>query len=283
VREVSTLHAQVNCYLPDEAGFVDMVRRWFERGLEVFPELVGQSEPGGRAEAYLVDQAPGSGAMSSSKYSARAWEARLNGLAARPMGLSIDISPKGDASPEAEQFASLSMNDEFGGEPGWVWLTVYAGQEGLGEWEAAAGDRWTSFLIDALGSTPVGYADISLDQNPGQATAFDCAMRRGFIDSLSESEEYLRGYSWVTVVAAGLARRLGGVEALTSTGAFAEVKALPSGDVFLQATPTPQEFDEDALRRVWVALAPVLESGLPRQAPGFEHFEVVLEDAADVK
>ena len=72
----------------------------------------------------------------------------------------------------------------------------------------------------------------------------------------------LRGYSWVTVVAAELAGRLGGAEALRASGAFYEVSELRDGVLWLRATPTINDFTGKRVRRVFDALAPVLLPGL---------------------
>jgi hypothetical protein len=61
------------------------------------------------------------------------------------------------------------------------------------------------------------------------------------------------------------------------------VRRLPSGDVLLQATATAEEFDEDALCLVWIALAPVIKPGQPEVSLGYEHNEVILEDAASLQ
>lgn len=91
-----------------------------------------------------------------------------------------------------------------------------------------------------------------------------------------------RSYSWVTVVPAELVGRLGGAGRLRATGAFVAVEELPSGGLWLQATETPAHYAEDAVHRVFQALAPALPVGQPRRDPADENVRrLVWEDAAD--
>jgi hypothetical protein len=53
--------------------------------------------------------------------------------------------------------------------------------------------------------------------------------------------------------------------------------------VLLQATATAEEFDEDALCLVWIALAPVIKPGMPEVSVGYERNEVILDDAASLQ
>lgn len=86
----------------------------------------------------------------------------------------------------------------------------------------------------------------------------------------------MRGYSWVTVISAGVLERLGGVDAVRATGAFAGVTVLPSGGAVLQATPGLAGYEGDVVRRVFEALEPVL----PDQAPwpdDFDRYKLIYE------
>lgn len=76
--------------------------------------------------------------------------------------------------------------------------------------------------------------------------------------------EVLRGYGWVTVISGELATRLGGADAMRSGEAFAVVEELPHGGLWLQATERYENYDEDAVWRVFRAFVPVL----PDEKPG---------------
>lgn len=85
------------------------------------------------------------------------------------------------------------------------------------------------------------------------------------------------------MLAQELADRLGGIEALRHTGAFHEVEPLAAGGVWCLATERFQDFDDDALLRVFLAVAPVLRPGTPRtfSIPGDLPPRIVYRDAAD--
>ncbi|GAA0940182.1 hypothetical protein GCM10009554_30650 [Kribbella koreensis] len=263
-----------------------MARGWLEGGAELFPELFGELGKG-VVHGGFVDQAPVTARMSRSKFSVAGWKKRLAGLAERPVGLTLTMTGAPDPLPqpgepfEKYEWASISMVDEHGGTAGMLRLTIAAGT--AASWGTDAGDRWMSFLAEVVGSVTVVYGEVAVNGNVHHTTAFDSAIGRNHLDSLAQSSEYIRGYSWITLCPAVLVERVGGVKGLRASGAFAEVRLLGSGDVLLLATSTPQEFDRAALRRVWVALAPVLPAGLPKLPIHEEHLEVVLEDAADVR
>ncbi|QKW35391.1 hypothetical protein HUT06_16225 [Actinomadura sp. NAK00032] len=84
---------------------------------------------------------------------------------------------------------------------------------------------------------------------------------------MREGRDLLRGYSWVTVCPGELVGRLGGIERLAGSGAFARVVPLPHGGAWLQATDGFAAYDEAAVRRVFDVLSPVLPPGIPKRDP----------------
>lgn len=83
---------------------------------------------------------------------------------------------------------------------------------------------------------------------------------------------HLRGYSWLMVVPAEIARELGGgVDALRASGAFHSVTVLPNRALLLQATPTFREYRDAAVVNVHRVVRDVLISGefrKPAALPG---------------
>lgn len=117
-------------------------------------------------------------------------------------------------------------------------------------------------------------------------TELEYALRSfGVFDEYPAARRYLRGYDWVTVVPKEIAADLGGVGALTDSGAFHRVAGLTSGVVVLVATEEFSEYRDVAARRVFETVARVLKPGLPRPGPqlGVPHprTPLVLQDAAD--
>jgi hypothetical protein len=74
----------------------------------------------------------------------------------------------------------------------------------------------------------------------------------------------LRGYGWLTIASREVGDRLGGVEALRGTGAFAEVTQTRTGAYWLRATEDPHAYAMADAERVFRAVASVLPPGLPR-------------------
>lgn len=113
------------------------------------------------------------------------------------------------------------------------------------------------------------HADFAIVGDPGMtlwSTSLEEAL--GYYGLDLDPHEVLRGYGWVTVISSELAARLGGADAMRSGEAFAAVEELPNGGLWLQATERYEDYDQDAVRRVFRAFAPVL----PEQKP--DNFEL---------
>jgi hypothetical protein len=98
----------------------------------------------------------------------------------------------------------------------------------------------------------------------------------------------LRGYGWLTIASPEVGERLGGVDALRGTGAFAEVARTRSGSYWLQATTDPHAYGMAEAERVFRAVAPVLPPGMPDIPRSWEWEEelpylIVTEDASTIK
>ncbi|GAA1559274.1 hypothetical protein GCM10009741_75370 [Kribbella lupini] len=129
------------------------------------------------------------------------------------------------------------------------------------------------------------FGNIASDNSAG-STALEALLRRQRHDALEQSTDVLRGYSCVTVCPPALVERLGGVGALEASGAFVEVRSLQGGGASLRATETFEAYDDDAVMRVFKALAPVLPAGVP-DAPSArstrKRVRLVYEDASSYR
>lgn len=103
-------------------------------------------------------------------------------------------------------------------------------------------------------------------------------------DTVPNSRQVLRGYSWLTVCPQQLAEQLG-VESVRASGAFHQVEPLKSGGLWLVATSDYRDYDQPAVERVFEAVAPVLPPGLPRRLDQHGHppDRVALRDATSVQ
>ncbi|MEV0640269.1 hypothetical protein AB0I77_36125 [Streptomyces sp. NPDC050619] len=104
--------------------------------------------------------------------------------------------------------------------------------------------------------------------------------------TVPESRQYLRGYSWVTLCPKELSSALGGKQELLESGAFCEVEELADGAIWLQATPEFAAYDDNHARAVWAAVSPALRPGVPMRSepqPTDPPLHVVYEDARNAK
>ena len=123
-------------------------------------------------------------------------------------------------------------------------------------------------------------------------TAFEAGLRNvdrvppphwwSYPRTLAHCREALRGYSWLTILPQELLDRVGGLDTLTTSGAFVEVRQLAHGGIWLLSTDDYRTFDDAALLRVFQALAPALRPGpvtLWPPAPAMPPLRVVPKDA----
>jgi hypothetical protein len=257
----------------DDQRFVEVARTWCDealaRLLPAFDRPGGQS---GRGLTAMIAVLPTSRSeVETAPYTPEAWSAIIADLGGW-LDSSLTIF-----GPEAEEptRGRLSVSRTLDGR--WVSLLV-----GAVDWhdanDAVYYTRWVDFLAATLDQANPAFGIVTAD-NLVNATAVDVVLDRRYKRSLDDSRRFLRGYGFATVVPAELVDRLGGVRELADTGAFVRVQSLRAGGVVLQATATLSQYDDEAMRRVFRALAPVLPAGMPRLVPGYEHVRVVYEDA----
>ncbi|MFF9039962.1 hypothetical protein ACF090_31360 [Streptomyces sp. NPDC014892] len=151
------------------------------------------------------------------------------------------------------------------------------------ETTAAEHDRLLAVARWACERYDVVFGHVSYRRSGG-VTELESRLRGRPSDPVSNAPQWrtrLRGYSWLMVVPSGIAELLGGKPALEGSGAFSEVSPLPNGSLLLQATPTVQQYDADAVRAVHRAVRDVLVQGEPRgpsPAPGQPPANLVVLD-----
>ncbi|MDQ1012636.1 hypothetical protein QFZ82_007121 [Streptomyces sp. V4I23] len=132
----------------------------------------------------------------------------------------------------------------------------------------------------ALDGVNPAFAWLGADAPASEETNLDWVLGRRVRDSVREARKLLRGYSWTTVCPEELSQRLGGPDALAASGAFHAVFPLRAGRAVLQATRTAAEYTDDAVRRVFEALHPVLPPGMPRFDPAHPDLRYFPADAS---
>jgi hypothetical protein len=155
-------------------------------------------------------------------------------------------------------------------------------ETGARDSDADYGSRVVDFLTVSLDKANPAFGRVDATGPWTDDTNVDVVLNRRVRRSVNEARTFLRGYSWITVCPEELSQRLGGPSALAAGGAFSRVVPLAAGGVVLQATATLADFTDDALRRVFRALAPVLPPGLPQYDPAHPGIRYVPEDAGTV-
>jgi len=185
--------------------------------------------------------------------------------------------------PERAKGLPRSLRER--GNPGWPRLRIlYGWRDGRCTLEVAADEdmllaedgtaalalygRFAELIDPAYGE--VGFANGSIP------TAPRVRIKAGWASyDPGSPREALFGHSWVTVLPAQLAERLGGPDALSATGAFHEVLPLPRGGALVRATVRLGDYDLAAARRVRDALAPVM----PERFRRFVNADTVVDDS----
>jgi hypothetical protein len=131
--------------------------------------------------------------------------------------------------------------------------------------EASLSSRLTGHLESVCAIADVSFGHVTDDFDAPGWTSLDTVMRRSLARSVDQARGLLRGYSWVTVLPAELADRLGGRPALEASGAFHAIREFPSGAVLLRATEDISAYQETCTEEVFQVLRPVLPPGQPKE------------------
>lgn len=162
--------------------------------------------------------------------------------------------------------------------PEWVSFRFSAMSEDTGWAESwSTQDEWAEFVKIQAARINAVAGSMTDDIAPGQTALQRATFNRAA--KIADSPEVLRGYSWITIIAAELAARLGGADALRASSAFYEVSALPNGSLWPRATPAINEFVGDHVRRVFEVLAPVLATGVAKARFSSEFPYRIVQDA----
>ncbi|MFC9397228.1 hypothetical protein ACFTWS_29275 [Streptomyces sp. NPDC057027] len=102
-----------------------------------------------------------------------------------------------------------------------------------------------------------------MDETPSQRTALEASLGLFQDETVPELDTTLRGYSWTTVCSPGVASRLGGPAALSTSGAFTTVTELTDGGLVLQATEDFRGYTPHRIAMVYRQLRAVLPPGEP--------------------
>jgi hypothetical protein len=194
-------------------------------------------------------------------FSKTSWPRFLGRLRNYPFGATVEINELDERGfPVHRGRAYIGLRRDFR-SPGWCHFNYSALAIDTG-WPDSPEiqDGWAEFVKEQAARIGACAGSMTDDYSSLGETALQRAIG-GLTAGVDQSRALLRGYSWVTIVAAEQAAQLGGAKALAASGAFCDVTMLPNGAVWLRATPTINEFTGDKIRAVFETLAPVLPIG----------------------
>ncbi len=284
------LQAQTDVYVNDAARFAELARWWLlESSSRLCPVLWGRVIAGDRSIEATVGRRGISwlgDAEWSVGFTPKRFDTLLDSLNERGLSgfWSLDRDVRRVAVGECSgMIASFSCG--IGPRHSWVSFMINAWYRGSAD--GLIPDLAQQQLVDFVGAfseqAHASFANIADDNDSGQ-TALEVFLPRNPVDSVLQSLDVLRGYSWVTVCPPNVVERLGGAEALEASGAFVEVRPLGYGAVLLRATERFEQYDDAAMARVFHALAPALPPGKPKKIRIFDGQptpRLVYEDSAD--
>ena len=148
----------------------------------------------------------------------------------------------GDEQAAADEALSAVRANVWSLSPAWMECSVTV--TCIGDTIPAPVEEEMSELVLACADrTDVSFATTSTAGVGGQ-TELETALRRPLANGLAESGSCLRGYSWLTFAPELALARLGGVAALTHSGAFVDVRPVAGKGALLRATERFHEFDD---------------------------------------
>lgn len=135
------------------------------------------------------------------------------------------------------------------------------------------------FLVAALDGTNPGFAWLGADGPATEETNLDWLLHRRVRDSVRGARSLLRGYSWTTVCPEELSQKLGGPAARRDGGL---PRGLPAccGRSRAAGDQDVEEYSDDAVRRVFEALHPVLPPEMPQFDPAHPELRYFAADAS---
>jgi hypothetical protein len=219
--------------------------------------------------------------MSEKPFSPASWKAFLDGMSKAPSLavlylVTLDTAGFPNAFPAFR--VTSQVNHDF---DDWLFLSVEFGPDLLDDPEFQRSTL--DFVRGFADEWNVAHGEISYDRGSGR-TAYESVFRGIPNRTSTESRKVLRGYAWLTLCPQEIGDRLGGVEALRASGAFASVEALRNGGYWLLATEDWREFGQPAAEKIFPVLAPVLRPGEPLpDAPDDPPYYVSRRNAAELQ
>ncbi|OKJ52618.1 hypothetical protein [Streptomyces sp. CB02261] len=216
---------------------------------------------------FTTKVARGRRTRSSRAWSPSEWDAFLDGLEKVPFEVALKLTRLGADGYPAGPWLKVTAERDIEA-PEWVRLTADRSSEEFFAPDHSSGVQlqWITFLRRQLveaGQTCLFGCLTDDVETTTQRTALEASLGLFQDETLPELDSRLRGYSWITVCSPGVASRLGGSEALRSSGAFSSVTPLVDVGLALQATEDMRDYTPDRIAMVYRQLQAVLPPGEP--------------------
>jgi len=120
-----------------------------------------------------------------------------------------------------------------------------------------AEDRWVRVVKAATTQFEASTGYVTFDV-AGYISPFESRFHLHWPDTLREVRTYLRGYYWGNFLSADHIRALGGAERVVREAPCHLIETLAPGLMYLQLTPSVEEFDDQQLAELGEFLSPCL-------------------------
>lgn len=272
--DVCTMELQLNVNPTQDPNAGRICMEWLRRGVE----LIGGDLYARLLDAEPLDQsvlrnlsygAPGSiwahyvvtnerGRRKAFAFSMENWNVMLEGMG-KPTQIELELSELNERG-YLESPMSVAVNVRPSYEnPDWWFLTALM----PGEW--LRDQEYENSIIELMGECAnlgdPSYGHVTFLYSGGQSP-LENSMRKVAAKAIATGREYLRGYSWLTVLNREFVERLG-MDSLRNSGAFYSIRELAGGGALLQATEHYSEYGYEVAERIFRPLAPVLPPGEP--------------------
>jgi hypothetical protein len=213
-------------------------------------------------------------------FSTAAWQKFLTGMDKVPATGELNICTL-DQHGFPHGLPAMRVHSEFHDEDErWLFLWVLFGPDLLQD--PGYQQETLSFARTFANRYNPSYGEVSYNLG-GLDTAFEQRFTLRPSRTILSSRSVLRGYSWLTICPQEIGDRLGGLQALRSSAAFAEVEPLDAGGYWLLATSDYRGFDAATAERIFQVVAPALPRGKPLPLGRDDPWSHIVErDAAEV-
>lgn len=276
-----TMEVQLNLNPSQDPNAGRVCAEWLRRSIEMiggelYPRLLeaepldqsvmkkfSYGPPGAIWSQYVITNERGQREVFA--FSLERWNAMLNAMT-EPLRVEFELTELNEQGyPDSPVSITVDVKPSED-NPDWWFLTALFSEDWLRSSDYEG--KVTELLAGCASLGDPSYGQVTFYYNDGESPLEE-AMRMNASEQIATSREYLRGYSWLTVLNRDFVARLG-LDSLRLSGAFYSIRDLTGGSALLQATEHYFEYGYEAAERIFRPLAPVLHPGEPIFMEGSE-------------